>query len=923
MVISRSAGTSFSGNASVLTKPRTWAASVPARMVVADISSGTFMFLASLCACAVDHGRPAECAFSSRPHFPLFVVAPSLVTPSVGRTMGWPRACSPLRVWFPPNTIATARVPSCSFWPCSGLLCTRRGDIGTTQRGSVRYIGRLDFRHSNKRRPIQQLQWDGSTLGRCGGRTGESRIGACSPCVFREGEVPSVEGRRPPIEQESCNFHGLLSRFNRPAHIPPSVWDKLDRKLYKRPDNPIGIVKKRIEHFFISENERTNLRDGGQEFPTFLFPSPVVLQQLCSLLDGVSFRGEPRRAGASDTGPLSTPCSAPVPPSSLASSHGFPSSATDIACATDSVTSQCTSTPAFLSRAEKRHYPIEPTLGVSAYQLFDDFSPVVTCQQNFDSLLVPLTHVSRRPSDTYYLEHPLPSNTEEQNRNDSTSTDRGPRSCSCQTGGARPYDPSRLLLRTHGTAHQKDLIDRGVRAAIWTVEVVRRDEIDRLHYPVFHQTDGFRLFFPRELRQLQEEHALLLALLPQLLDLVRRQLDIQSDNDREPELSSQVQGTGSVVGSRGSPSGKGDRLLHPAAEILNGEVAAMGASYSPGVVRVSREVLEWISQSPALVRPNPLLGNPVVLHLQLTLERLLRHVLGPHVQLKWDYDTSFPFTEPSIELYVAATGPPAANDQALRAAAADSDSDGAAEANETDAKQWVEVLGAGEIRRAILEASPAAFENKQEAEAKTAVGTASTHVRGWAFGLGLERLCMRLFGIDDIRLFWSTDSRFTDQFADGQVRHFLPFSSMPPVYKDISFWVNAAQGESRAAVSAQGQSAESTRISDASTVVEKPQGSAYKDSLSHLKNTPSLVPGTARVDFNEMSFYELCREVGGDLVESVKLVDSFVHPKTRRKSVCYRLTYRALDRTLTHQEVNAVQETVYRRVGQTFNVDLR
>ena len=35
---------------------------------------------------------------------------------------------------------------------------------------------------------------------------------------------------------------------------------------------------------------------------------------------------------------------------------------------------------------------------------------------------------------------------------------------------------------------------------------------------------------------------------------------------------------------------------------------------------------------------------------------------------------------------------------------------------------------------------------------------------GWAFGLGLERLAMRLYDIPDIRLFWSKDSGFLSQF---------------------------------------------------------------------------------------------------------------------------------------------------------------
>jgi len=35
---------------------------------------------------------------------------------------------------------------------------------------------------------------------------------------------------------------------------------------------------------------------------------------------------------------------------------------------------------------------------------------------------------------------------------------------------------------------------------------------------------------------------------------------------------------------------------------------------------------------------------------------------------------------------------------------------------------------------------------------------------GWAFGLGLERLAMKLYQIPDIRLFWSVDSGVVHQF---------------------------------------------------------------------------------------------------------------------------------------------------------------
>jgi phenylalanyl-tRNA synthetase alpha chain len=35
---------------------------------------------------------------------------------------------------------------------------------------------------------------------------------------------------------------------------------------------------------------------------------------------------------------------------------------------------------------------------------------------------------------------------------------------------------------------------------------------------------------------------------------------------------------------------------------------------------------------------------------------------------------------------------------------------------------------------------------------------------GWAFGIGLERWAMKLYSIPDIRLFWTSDTGFLNQF---------------------------------------------------------------------------------------------------------------------------------------------------------------
>jgi len=51
---------------------------------------------------------------------------------------------------------------------------------------------------------------------------------------------------------------------------------------------------------------------------------------------------------------------------------------------------------------------------------------------------------------------------------------------------------------------------------------------------------------------------------------------------------------------------------------------------------------------------------------------------------------------------------------------------------------------------------------------------------------------MILFGIPDIRLFWSTDPRFLSQFSENQITTFKPYSKYPTCFKDVSFWVPEA-----------------------------------------------------------------------------------------------------------------------------------
>ena len=122
---------------------------------------------------------------------------------------------------------------------------------------------------------------------------------------------------------------------------------------------------------------------------------------------------------------------------------------------------------------------------------------------------------------------------------------------------------------------------------------------------------------------------------------------------------------------------------------------------------------------------------------------------------------------------------------------------------------------------------------------------------GWAFGFGLERLAIASMALPDIRLLWSDDERVQRQLVLGQPYHEV--SKYPPVVRDISFVVK--------------------------------QGFVPND------------------------YFDLVRDVAGNLVEEVELIDTYENAEKLGEgnvSYAYRVTYRSLERTLTNEEVNAL-----------------
>ena len=74
-------------------------------------------------------------------------------------------------------------------------------------------------------------------------------------------------------------------------------------------------------------------------------------------------------------------------------------------------------------------------------------------------------------------------------------------------------------------------------------------------------------------------------------------------------------------------------------------------------------------------------------------------------------------------------------------------------------------------------------------------------------------------------------------------------------------------------------------------------------------------------DFEVNDFYDLVRNVGGDLVEQIKLFDKF--SKGNKHSMAFRIVYRSMDKTLEKVEVNQIHDQVVKAVQDQLKVTVR
>lgn len=410
---------------------------------------------------------------------------------------------------------------------------------------------------------------------------------------------------------------------------------------------------------------------------------------------------------------------------------------------------------------------------------FDDLTYQTNIKTNFDDLLVPLTHPARSVKDTFYLNeqyiktYPFILKTFYQ-KLDKLNIFYKYYICNKML----PHEQTQLM-QTHMTTHLPFLLKQKHFNSIYTGTVYRRDEINKSHFPIFHQTDGFL---------------------------------VKPENfDVENDLKNQLQ-----------------KLIH------------------------------YLFQSKSM-------------------------------QLEWDQNTTFPFTHPSFEMYIK---------------------------RNKHEKSWVEVLGCGCIKKEvicnalyqkqiyqIIENEINKFdilmtdkfkqirfnENNIEFNIKNMDTTIinrlcneelnekiknkinkfleNINIQGWAFGIGIDRLTMLLYEIPDIRLLWSNDTRFINQFKKNEIIKFQPFSNFPSIEKDVSFFLNE--------------------------------------------------------HFVEEVFFEICRDIASENIEQVKKIDEYFNSKTEQTSVCYRITYRSHHKNLTHHFVNDLQNRIVQELIRTCSVRVR
>ena len=149
-----------------------------------------------------------------------------------------------------------------------------------------------------------------------------------------------------------------------------------------------------------------------------------------------------------------------------------------------------------------------------------------------------------------------------------------------------------------------------------------------------------------------------------------------------------------------------------------------------------------------------------------------------------------------------------------------------------------------------------------------------------SFMFSLETIAMLYYGIEDVRLFQSKDTRFAAQFQvenPGDIT-FKPFSLFPPSYThDISFWYRIPASQ------------------------------------EHSNTT----------DFDESHLRRIVRRIAKNSVASLLCVDVYHPPGQLAVSYCYRLVYSSVDQAVSKTMAGEMQLIIRATLQREMGVELR
>lgn len=253
----------------------------------------------------------------------------------------------------------------------------------------------------------------------------------------------------------------------------------------------------------------------------------------------------------------------------------------------------------------------------------------------------------------------------------------------------------------------------------------------------------------------------------------------------------------------------------------------------------------------------------IVADMKQTIQGLVYALLGNDIECKWSFDY-FPFTHPSYELEVFY------NDK------------------------WVELLGCGVIENKILE------------------NNGVTNKKGWACGIGIERLAMLMFKIDDIRMLWTKDINYINSYAN-LIKNLYDNMDNGVIDRDSNVINSSMKNQKNEYVNI--HKIDISKVKQLNMPKYNKSVQAINYNLSFFKINPeSPKPNDV---------FDLIRDVAGELVESVDLKNIFVHPKKKMESNTYEIIFRPASGKITKEDVNKITSEIRDRMVGEFSIEGR